>query len=54
MDIDDQLFGVSSYYQYFFQIKKYDFDAFQRRIGRHRVTPGYDFRHLHKSLIKRL
>jgi len=53
MDIDDQLFGMSSYYQYFFQIKKYDFDAFQRRIGRHRVTPGYDFRHLHKSPIKR-
>ena len=29
---------------FFFRVKKYKFGAFQRRIGRHRVTPGYDFR----------
>ena len=52
MDIDDQLFGMSSYYKYFFRIKKYKFGAFQRRIGRHRVTPGYDFRHLYTFPIK--
>ena len=54
MYIDDQLFGMSSYCKYFFQNKKYNFEAFQRRIGRHRVTPGYDFRHLYTSLIKDL
>ena len=54
MDIDDQLFGMSSYCKYFFRIKKYKFGAFQRCIGRHRVTPGYDFRHFYKSPIKRL
>ena len=47
MDIDDQIFGMSSYCQYFFRIKKYKFEAFQRRIGRHRMTPGYDFRILY-------
>ena len=54
MDIDDQLLGMSSYYKYFFRIKKYKFGAFQRRIGRHRVTLGYDFRHLYTSHIKRV
>ena len=54
MNIDDQLFGMSSYCKYFFRIKKYEFWAFQRRIGNHRVTPGYDFRHLYTSLIKGL
>ena len=53
-DIDDQLFGMSSYCKYFFGIEKHEFGAFQRRIGRHRVTPGYDFRHLYTSLIKGL
>ena len=53
MDIDDQLFGMSSYYKYFFRIEKNEFGAFQRRVRRHRVTPSYDFRHLHTSLIKR-
>ena len=52
MDIDDQLFGMSSYYKYFFRIKKYKFGGFQRRIGRHRVTSGHDFRHLYKPPIK--
>ena len=52
MYIDDQLFGMSSYCKYFFRIKKYDFGAFQRRIGRHRVAPGYDFKHLYTSPIK--
>ena len=47
MDIDDQPFGMSSYYKYFFRIKKYKLMAFQRCIGRHRVTPGYDFRRLY-------
>ena len=47
MYIDDQLFGMSSYRKYFFRMKKYKFGAFQRRIGRHRVTPGYDFRRLY-------
>ena len=54
IDIDDQLFGMSSYCKYFFRIKKYNFGAFQRRIGRHRVTPGYTFRHLYTSPIKPL
>ena len=54
MDIDDQLFGMSSYYKYFFRIKKYKFGGFQRRIGRHRVTSGHDFRHLYKLPIKGL
>ena len=49
MYINDQLFGMSSYGNYFFRIEKYKFEAFQRRIGRHRVTPSYDFRHLYKS-----
>ena len=49
MYIDDQLVGMSSYGNYFFRIEKYKFEAFQRRIGRHRVTPSYDFRHLYKS-----
>ena len=49
MDIDDQLFGMSSYCKYFFRIEKYKFWAFQRRIGRHRVTPSYDITHLYKS-----
>ena len=49
MYIDDQLFGMSSYFKYLFRIKKYKFWAFQRRIGRHRVTPSHDFRHLYKS-----
>ena len=53
MDIDDQLFGMSSCYKYFFRIKKYKFWAFQRRIGRHRVTPSYDFRNLYTFPIKR-
>ena len=39
--------------QTFFQIQKYKFGAFQRRIGRHRVTPSHDFRHLYISPIKR-
>ena len=52
MDIDDQLFGMSSYCKYVFRVKKYNFGAFQRRIGHHRVTPGYDFRHLYTPLIK--
>ena len=52
MYINDQLFGMSSYGKYFFRIEKYKFEAFQRRIGRHRVTHGYDFRHLYTSLIK--
>ena len=52
MNIDDQLFGMSSYCNYFFRIKKCNFGAFQRRIGHHRVTPGYDFRHLYTSPIK--
>ena len=52
MDIDDQLFGMSSYYKYFFGIKKCKFGAFQRSIARHRVTPGYNFRYLYTSLIK--
>ena len=52
MNIDDQLFGMSSYHKCFFEIKKYKFGAFQRRIGRHRVTRGYNFRHLYTSLIK--
>ena len=43
---------MSSYSKYFFRIKKYKLRAFQRRIGRHRVTPGYDFKHLYKSPIK--
>ena len=46
-DIDDQLFGMSSYCKYFFRNKKCKFGAFQRRIGRYRVTPGYDFRRLY-------
>ena len=54
MNIDDQLFGMSSYCKYFFGIEKHKFGAFQRRIGRHRVTPGYDFRHLYTSPIKPL
>ena len=54
MDIDDQLFGMSSYCKYFFRVKKYNFGAFQRHIGHHRVTPGYDFIHLYTSLIKGL
>ena len=54
MNIDDQLFGMSSYCKYFFGIEKHKFGAFQRRIGRHRVTPGYDFRYLYKPPIKRL
>ena len=54
MNIDDQLFGMSSYYKYFFGIKKYKFGAFQRRIGRHRAIPGYDFKHLYTSPIKGL
>ena len=54
MYIDDQLFGMSSYRKYFFRMKKYKFGAFQRRIKRHHVTPGYDFRYLYTSLIKRL
>ena len=53
MDIDNQLFGMSSYCKYFFRIQKYEFGAFQRRIGRHRVTHGYDFRNLYTFLIKR-
>ena len=40
--------------QIFFRIKKYKFGAFQRRIGRHRVTPGYDFRYLYTSFMKQL
>ena len=52
MDIDDQLFGMSSYCKYFFRIEKYKFSALQRRIGRHSVTPGHDFRHLYTSPIK--
>ena len=52
MDIDDWLFGMSSYYEYFFRIEKYKLRAFQRCIGRHRVAPGYDFKHLYKSPIK--
>ena len=52
IDIDDQLFGMSSYCKYFFRMKKYKFGAFQRRIGRHCVTHGYDFRHLYTSPIK--
>ena len=52
IDVDDQLFGMSSYCKYFFGIKKYKLGAFQRRIGRHRVTPGYHFRHLYTSPIK--
>ena len=54
MEIDDQLFGMSSYSKYFFRIAKYEFLAFQRRIGRHRVTPGYDFTHLYEPPIKRV
>ena len=54
IDIDNQVFGMSSYCKYFFGIKKYKFGAFQRRIGRHRVIPGYDFRHLYTSPIKRV
>ena len=52
MEIDDQLFGMSSYSKYFFRIKIYEFRAFQRRIGRHRVTPGYDFRNLYTFPMK--
>ena len=52
IDTDDQLFGMSSYCKYFFRIQKYKFGAFQRRIGRHRVTPGHDFRRLYTSSIK--
>ena len=52
MNIDDQLFGMSSYCKYFFGIEKCKFGAFQRRVGRHRVIPGYDFRHLYTSPIK--
>ena len=54
IDIDDQQFGMSSYCKYFFGIEKYKFGAFQRRIGRHRVTSGHDFRHLYEAPHKRL
>ena len=47
MNAYDQLFGMSSYCKYFFRIEKFKFGAFQRRIGRHRVIPGHDFRHLY-------
>ena len=36
--------------QIFFGIEKHKFGAFQRRIGRHRVTHGYDFRHFYTSV----
>ena len=54
INIDDQLFGMSSYCKYFFRIEEYKLWAFQRRIERHRVTHGYDFRYLYKYPIKRL
>ena len=38
--------------QIFFSNKKYKFGAFQRRIGRHRVTHGYDFIGLYTFLMK--
>ena len=53
MNIDCQLFGMSSYCKYFFGIEKHEFGAFQRRIGRPRVIPGYDFKHLYTSPTKR-
>ena len=52
MNIDDQLFGMSSYHKYFFEIQKYTFGVFQRRIGRHHGIPDYDFKHLYKSPVK--
>ena len=54
IDIDDQLFGMSSYCKYFFGIEKHEFGAFQRRIEHPRVIPGYDFKHLYTSPTKRL
>ena len=54
MDIDDKLIGMSSYCKYFFRIEKNKFWAFQRRIGRHLVTPGHEFRHLYMFPIKRI